>query len=307
MTRQKIFKNKNDVFFYLCLVLIPSIQFAIFYIGVNFNSILLAFKDRESGVADKFAGLTNFIQIFSQHKSNSRYTIENLLLYAKNSLILYGFNTLVGITLALMFSYYISKKFKGAGLFKVFLYIPNIVSPAVLVIIYKYFLEEGYPGIVYSITGESILGLLTTNRFFWVIFYSIIMSFGTSVLMYTGAMGQISDSIFESASLEGVGPLREFVSIVVPLVFPTLSTFIVVGLAGLFTHQMNVFSFYGESDGVSDIWTIGMFLYREMKTNDAWKYYPYLSALGIVLTIITSSLTFILRGVLNKFDPTGDR
>ena len=40
-------KRNGNVFFWVMLAL-PLLQFAIFYVGVNFNSILLAFKSYEN-------------------------------------------------------------------------------------------------------------------------------------------------------------------------------------------------------------------------------------------------------------------
>ena len=37
-------KRKLDLIFCICLIIIPLIQFCIFYIGVNFNSFKLAFQ-----------------------------------------------------------------------------------------------------------------------------------------------------------------------------------------------------------------------------------------------------------------------
>ena len=37
-------KRKQDLIFYIIMLAYPVLQFAIFYVGVNFNSILMAFQ-----------------------------------------------------------------------------------------------------------------------------------------------------------------------------------------------------------------------------------------------------------------------
>jgi hypothetical protein len=37
-------KRKQDLIFYIVMLAYPVLQFAIFYVGVNFNSILMAFQ-----------------------------------------------------------------------------------------------------------------------------------------------------------------------------------------------------------------------------------------------------------------------
>ena len=38
-------KRRNEAIFFTCLVAYPMIQFLIFYVAVNINSVLLAFQD----------------------------------------------------------------------------------------------------------------------------------------------------------------------------------------------------------------------------------------------------------------------
>lgn len=77
-----------------------------FYLGVNFNSFFLSFKsyDPLSGKSS-FAGLSVFRQVF--YDLGHRYVFRAAL---RNSLIAYVSTTLLGMSLALAFSYYIFKK-----------------------------------------------------------------------------------------------------------------------------------------------------------------------------------------------------
>ena len=43
--KRRFGKEQREFIFYLCLVALPLAQFCIFYIGVNFNSILLTFRN----------------------------------------------------------------------------------------------------------------------------------------------------------------------------------------------------------------------------------------------------------------------
>ena len=81
------------------------------------------------------------------------------------------------------------------------------------------------------------------------------------MLMYSGAMSGVSDSVIEAAKLDGITPIREFFYIIVPLIYPTLVTFLVVEVAGIFTNQMNLYNFYGLKAEYS-LYTFGYFLYK---------------------------------------------
>lgn len=297
-------KNRNRLIFYIAVVSLPVLQFIIFYIFVNINSILLAFQKMEyfkGGYV--FVGFENFTDVLRDIK-----TLPRLQASLRNSLKLFMFTFGVGVTLSLMFSYYIFKKFLFSGFFKVILFLPQIIPSIVLVTIYKYFTENAVPQIYELLTGKYMLGLLsdTDTEFVTVLFYTIWAGFGTQILMYSGAMSGISVSVIESAKLDGCNPLREFWSIIVPLIYPTIVTFIVVAIAGIFTHQMHLFSFFG-SEVSSDIYTFGYYLYKTIKSNvNTISIYPYLAAMGLILTLVSAPTTLLAKWLLEKLGPSAD-
>lgn len=303
MTKSRVFKSKHDLIFYISLMLLPCIQFFIFYVVVNFNSILLVFQKFEGGKF-VFNGFNNFIEVFTKSSTISNITVKNLVSYGGKSLSAYFFQMVFGFPFAIMFSFYIAKKFSGAGLFKVIIYLPHMVSATVFVLMFKIFSDGALMDIIELVTGSKpFLGITKGYPFQLALIYTVWSGFGVNVLLYTGAMSQISDSIVESAQLDGVTPFKELILITVPLIYPTIVTFLVVGLAGIFTNQMNLYTFYGEfaNDKAK---TLGYFMYATMKSSVTdYSDYPYLATLGIVLTAITMFITFSARSILNKIDP----
>ena len=97
-------KQKKDLIFCLILLALPMVQFSIFYLGVNVNSLIMVFQryeiNSETGLgAYVFNGFRNFETMVKQIDH------EGIFLGAlKNSLIAFVLVTLVGITLALVFS-----------------------------------------------------------------------------------------------------------------------------------------------------------------------------------------------------------
>lgn len=298
--RNTVFKNRRKFLFYAGFIALPVIQFAVFYIGVNFNSILLAFKDYTYADGYGWAGFDNFKRLFTEELQ--RDLIRTAF---KNSAILLFFTLVVGITSALLFSYYIYKKMPASGLFKVILFLPSIVSSVVLVIMFKYFVENALPAFWRLLTGKSALGLLGNldTRFATIVFYTVWAGFGPQILMFSGAMSGISGAVTEAAEMDGITPVKEFIHITVPMIWPTLVTFIVVGIAGLFTHQMNLFSFYG-SEADYSLYTVGYYLYRTIQSSSTTiSEYPLLSAFGLFLTAVSVVLTFLSKWLLDTFGP----
>ena len=286
--------KKQQLVFYWLVMALPLLQFIFGYLYVNFNSFALAFRRFDYGVGGYvFNGFGNFRQFIDNF-----YSQKYLMASVWNSLEIFVLVIVFGSFGSILFSYYIFKNHPGSALFKVILYTPHIISTVVIVVMYKYFMEDAMVEIFKL--KEGLIANVGTRKSV-IMFFTIWVGFGTQVLMYSGAMSGISDSVIESAKLDGITPLREVVFIVVPMIWPTFVTFMVVNVANLFTNQMSLYSFYG-GDAPYELYTFGYFLYAQtIKAGMAE--YSYLSACGLLMTLIAVPLTLLTRFVLEKFGP----
>ncbi len=299
------YRLRNRLIFYSLGVAIPVVQFCIFYIYVNFNSFMLAFQKYTENVGSlgysiEFAGFENFKTAFQILKENA-FAI-------KNSLIFFVLSTFVGLSLAMVFSFYISKKYYASGFFRVILFLPQIVSHVVFALLFTYLVSDVYPYLVELLTGHSAEGLFNNQaaRFPTVLFFNLWMGFGVNVMLFSGAMSNINPSIIESAEIDGANLVQEFFHITIPMIFPTFITFMVVGLSGIFSDQMNLYSLFADQAG--DLSTLGYFMYCATKSADivvSPGYYSYsvLAALGLILTAIVFPVTWTVRRLLEKYGP----
>lgn len=287
-------KRIKDMIFCGLVLAVPVTQFFIFYIVVNFNSILMAFQKYEKGNY-LFNGLQNFRDMWAEIARGGT------LVMIKNSVIVYICSSLLGLTLSLVFSFYIYKKMPLSKTFRVFLYLPSILSSMVTVTIFKQLVENAIPDL-FSLE-EGLLANLDT-KMGTLIFFQLLMGFGTQILMYSGAMNGIDDSAVEAARLDGVNTFQEFFHITLPLIYPTIVTFLVVGMAGMFTNQLNLFAFYGVDNLGSEYWTVGYMLFRRIHTAKTFAAYPLLATYGVALTLIAAPMTLLFKKGLEKFGPS---
>ena len=321
--KKKDYRYKSKIF-YGILIAFPILQFCIFYIGVNMNSILMALKEYEikemntitTWIFEDWSIIENFTTWFKKDggRWGSMYSWGTIWPAFKASVSVYALSIFTGVPLGLLFSYYIYKKLWGASAFRVFLFLPSIIPGIVLVLMYRCFVDQAVPQYLQLFLGleKTPVGLMSTNdqtlKFWTVAFYNIYVSFGTSVLMYSNKMATISPEIIEAAEIDGATAFKEFWHVVLPLTFPTLSIFLVTGVATLFTNQFNGFLFfngYTDSAFIPQLKTIGFFIYDQAKSNaDTSRMLTPLSALGLMLTAIAIPLTFGVRYLLNKFGPS---
>lgn len=301
MRKNSIFKSKRrrrQLLFFVLIVALPLLQFCVFYIGVNVNSIVMAFQRYDVLDASfSWVSWANFRQIFVNFGEKSY-----MWMAVKNSLLFF-LVTLSTMFVATLFSFYIYKKRWLSGVFRVALFVPHIVASITFVVIFKYFTENAYPNFILWLTGNRPHGLISdpATAKATIMFFCVFMGFGTQTLMFTSAMSEISESITEAAQLDGITPFKEYLYIAMPMIYPTLVTFLVVNVVGIFTNQMSLFGFFG-TDADYSLYTIGYMLYSGIK-KATMSEYPYLAALGLFFTVISVPFTLLVKKALNKLDP----
>ena len=121
-------QKKIERLFIFLVLLYPMLQFAVMYIGVNANSILLAFKKYDVDFNAHFAGFDNFKYALKLLSAG-----ELILISAKNSLVIFLMTLIIGFPLNMLFSYYIFKKKFASSAVRFIILLPSIVSNMVTV------------------------------------------------------------------------------------------------------------------------------------------------------------------------------
>lgn len=315
-TKRRFTRRQRRLTFYTLMFALPILQFLVFYVYVNFNSILLAFQER----LPKASGRGYDVKMTGEYfRTALNYFFSSGCGKMFWNSIKFLFGQLFIVTpLALLFSYYIAKGKSGSVFFRIMLYLPQVLSVVVLGLIYQFVLNELVPYIGEEYFHKEIEPLLLKGTsspkaiYYSSLVFSLWFSFGTNVLIYTGAMSGVDESIVESAHLDGVTSFQEFYHIYVPLIFSTVTTFIVTGLAGIFNNQMNLHVFL---ENAGDVDVFGYFFYRVtsshiekggsgvgvnfgkvMSLNE-------LAALGLIATVVIIPITLIVRKLLEKYGP----
>ena len=144
------------------------------------------------------------------------------------------------------------------------------------------------------------LNLLNTR---WAIILPGIFS-PFSVFILTKFMRRIPVSVVEAAKLDGVKPMREFFTISLPLIFDTISTFLIIGIAGFFTNQASLHALYSRAaEEYREVRTLGYQLFIYAQFGSKQETYPYAAALGLCCTLVAFPLTMLLRWALDKVNP----
>ena len=297
-------ETKRKIFF-ACVVAFPLMHFALFYVYVHFEMIMMAFKEYElvfgQGVVEKWVGFKNFEHVFSVILHPELHTTNLAQQEAIRGMFPQTFAffamTMTFLPCGVLFAYYVYKNYPLSGLFRVMLYLPNIVSGVVMTAMFQEIFNQVF--------GVAM-------GFIHLVMYNFIMGFGVNVVMYTSAMCGIDTSIPESCQLDGASAIKEFWFVTIPMIFPTIITFLVMALAGIFGQSAHLYTFFGEGAAYQGFTTIGYFMYINQIGSDIIKTnaghitmsYPHLAAMGLMFTVIVVPLTLTTRRLLEKYGPS---
>ena len=290
--------------FVLPMIAYPMLLWLFFWPTINFGSIVMSFQNYHLDGTKTFAGFDNFVT-FLQKAFNDGDILSISLI---NTLKYYGIQYVITLPLNFILAFYLYKKFFGSKLLQLMVLIPSIVSSFIMALVFKQFVDGGLAAI-----WEALFGLPQAEfpkllrdpdyTFGTMTFYALWTGFCNVLIIYPNAMRAIPPELIESAKLDGCGVWREFWSITFPLIFPTFTTFIVLGVAGFFTTSGPVVTFY-MWNAPQETQMIGYYLTQQVMVATNETMYPVLGAGGLIMTLLTAPITLLIKWLMEKYGPT---
>lgn len=274
------------------MLLIPTVNFIIFWVVVNFNSLLMAFQrlDRETG--EHYFTMENFSSLVSLFKTNE---LKNALI---NTLYMSGFQILFVLPWGFFLTYFLYKKIPLTGVWRLCLFLPTILPAIFMTSAFKYAIyPQGPIGLLWKgMFGEQIPTFFMEDKYgIWaVLFYFFWTNFGGQFILFTGAMTRIPDQLLEAGQIDGAGMAVEFFQIVFPLCWSTFSMLLVLNIASIFTTTGPILLL---TKGAANTTTISFWIFQQVNDSQSL-YIP--SALGIVCTLIIFPIVTLVRSFSGK-------
>ena len=179
-----------------------------------------------------------------------------------------------------------------------------MISSIVFVLIMRFFLDYVIPVLIGNPDMPSLL-LNADTSFYTIVIYGLWIGLASGLVVFLGAMSGIDDELMEYSRFEGVGAFKEFTTIVIPMIFPTVITYIMAAIAGYFTNQSYFYAFYSTSLESRD-YTLGYYFFVMVVRSNSYADFPYASAAGLVFTIVLVPITLTVKYLLEKYGPRTD-
>ena len=283
--------------FIVAMLSVAMLNFLVFYLFVNFRSILMAFQ-----LTDLAGNVTYSMHNFSMLFKELTLSDSIMMIAIKNTLTYFAVSLLVITPLSLVFSYFLFKQIRGYRFFRIVFFLPSIINAVVLVILYREMVSVNGPlfALLKSIFGMGeydVPELLADSRYATptIIAYCIWTGFGVNLILFNGAMTRIPEDVIEYGRLEGVGIFRELFAIMIPMIWPTLSTIIIFASVGIFSAGGPILLF--GTNGEFKTWTISYFIFDQVFTRQI---YEYASAVGLFFSAIGLPVVLLVRFFLTR-------
>ena len=302
-------KKALDAIFIIVMLAYPVTQFVVTWCFVNFGALSMAFNGSEYFDDFEFS-FYNFIKIFEDLSSTIPDQANFLNLNAGWIVILnslgYAFITVfISLPLSLLFSYFLQKKMPIANVFRAIFFLPNIIPIVALTFAFRmsYTTPFGYLSFIFD-----SLGISTTkypNAQILVYLYCIWAGLGYNIILFSGAIGRIPKELFESAELDHAGYFKEFVHIVIPCIWPTIVTLVVMGMTHVLTLYMHPYLLTNYD--TSSTYSIALAIFQTAGNEGAMPTELHqVTAYGLFFSLIWAPLILLVRHLMSKkFDGIG--
>lgn len=207
------------------------------------------------------------------------------------------------IILALILAVFLNMKIKGKAFFRVVYFIPAITMSAAVAMIWRWMFNGDYGLINYilNLFGMESVQFLSNPNLAWISIcvVTIWSNVGYNMIILLAGVQGISKSYYEAASMDGAGSIRQFFTITLPLITPTLFFVLVTTLIGTFQIFDTIYMMISKT-GIAMTASESMVVYFYKNAFEFSKK-GYASALAVFLFVIIMVITAVQMKLQKKW------
>lgn len=292
--KKKRYKNTRAEWICIAVLCAPAIiHLLIFWLGVQIETFRMAFTD----VFTRQLDMTNFEWAFDNLFAGA--AASDIALALRNTLIFFVIQCAM-IPVSMFFAYLIFRRSFGHSFMRIALYLPGAVSGIMMALLYSKLMESTSPLmqlIQQMRESEEPIIFMVNNGMLYIILFDVLVGVGGNLVIWLGGMSRIPYDLIEYGKLEGIKPIREFVSVVLPLIWPTFVTMVSLQVIGVFGASGSVLVL---TDGQHGTYTLAFWMYKMVQASMTNEYH-HVAALGLIFTVLTIPLVIVFRWIMNRF------
>ncbi|MDO6405636.1 MAG: sugar ABC transporter permease [Pantoea sp.] len=268
----------------------------VFYFIPFLQTLFYSFTDLNQFMNWTEVSLDNYRDLFSD---------DDFYTAAFNTLFYVVVCVPVSLALSLLLAIGLNQPIRGKTLFRTLLFLPAITMPAAVAMVWQW-LFNGDFGLVNHLLG--FIGLPSVD---WLsdpkvvhLSVSIIIiwsSLALKIIILLAGLQNIPRQVYEAADIDGIGTLRRFFFITLPLMLPTLFFVSIMSFIEVLQIFDVIFLMFDRSMIESDAMTVTFLFYK-------YAFYlqekGYASAIAVVLFVVTLVISLVQMFIGKKIKVT---
>lgn len=288
----RLFIKKNMAGY---LMMLPSIILFIFFVWEPLiECVRISVYSAKGITLQSFVGLKNYADVL--HHPDFGPAIRNTFVYTIWSLV-------IGFLVPIIIAIFISEIRRGKSIFKIGVYLPNIVPGMAMVLMFGFIFRPGATGILNIILGklgfESFSWLTNTKWTIPLIVVSLTWKgAGATALLYIAGLQGIDPELYEAAIIDGAGIWQRIKNITLPCIYNLARTLLILQIISVFQilYEPLVMTNGGPNNASISIMQL-MYRFAFEKYD-----YPKASAVAVIICLILVILTAIYMKINKEKD-----
>lgn len=181
------------------------------------------FKTGDFGRGDIFVGVDNYVKMLSDTE-----TWDALIATFKYAIIEVPFSIAISLVLAVL----LNRKMVGRSAYRTIFFLPMVCAPAAVAMVWRWLFNSEF-GLLNHILGSKIQWVSDPK----IAIYSIAVIgvwsiIGYNMVLFISGLQEVPRDYYEAASIDGASGVRQFFSITIPLISPTIFFVLVTRVIG---------------------------------------------------------------------------
>ncbi len=169
----------------------------------------------------KFIGLQNYIEMFQT---------PEFWKATWNTVYFCILTVPVGVILSLFVAMLLNTKVKFKGGFRTIFFLPLVCAPAAIAMVWQV-IFNGDSGILNQVLGVNVQWITNSKTaIIAVAIVSVWSSIGYDAVLLLAGLQNIPKTLYEANSIDGAGKIRQFFTITLPMVSPTMFSVLIMRL-----------------------------------------------------------------------------
>ncbi|MCT1431446.1 sugar ABC transporter permease [Brachybacterium muris] len=262
------------------------IGIAVFYFWPILATVLNSFSTFGPFGGRTFAGLENYAQLFQD--SFIPRAILNTAVYT--AIVLLGIPIAIGIASLLT-----QKGLRFSRFYQILFFLPAVSMPVAVALVWRMIFNKEFGLINYVLSLVGIEGPYWITAPWWSLLAVSIVGLWSSlplaVIILSAGLQGIPPELYEASQLDGAGPVRQFFSITVPLLTPSIFFLTIITAINGFQLFDLLFAMMGQANpAMADTQSLVYLFYAEaFRQNDQ----GYASVIALLILLIIGMFTLL--------------